>query len=127
MNGMKMHLDSVDGQRITKHGEGWIEVNGERHQGAVMVGLDYCRQVGSSIAGFDELSREHPLAKEIIGQAPVVVLIGTGGRFAMAPAAFIQACSAAGIGVESMDTPAACRTYNVIAGEGRQVVALLFH
>ena len=127
IQGVKLHLDSPDGQRITGHGAGWIEVNGERHDGTVMIGIDYCRDIGERIGGFGELARDHPVAKEILEESPVVVLVGTGKGFAMAPASFASACYSAGIGVESMDTPAACRTYNVIAGEGRQVVALLFH
>lgn len=124
---MKLHLEQPDGQRITKHGPGWVEVSGERHEGAVMLGADFCRAIGAEIKGFADLSGEHPVAREVIGQAPAVVLVGTGAGFALAPASFVQACAEGGIGVESMDTAAACRTYNVLSGEDRHVVALLFH
>ncbi len=55
-----------------------------------------------------------------------VLLLGMGAEIAHPPAAFRQALEAAGIGVEVMNSPAACRTYNVLLGEGRRIaVALL--
>lgn len=54
-----------------------------------------------------------------------VLLLGTGGLIAHAPRAFIDALEAGGIGVEAMASPAACRTYNVLLGEGRRVAAAL--
>ncbi len=55
-----------------------------------------------------------------------VLLLGMGAEIAHAPVAFRQALEAAGIGVEVMNSPAACRTYNVLLGEGRRIaVALL--
>ena len=54
-----------------------------------------------------------------------VLLFGTGGQIAHAPRAFIDALEAGGIGVDAMASPAACRTYNVLLGEGRRVAAAL--
>lgn len=55
-----------------------------------------------------------------------VLLLGMGAEIAHPPAAFRQALESAGIGVEMMNSPAACRTYNVLLGEGRRIaVALL--
>ncbi len=54
---------------------------------------------------------------------PEVVLIGTGTRHYFPPAAALVPLLEAKIGYEIMDTPAACRTYNVLASEGRRVVA----
>jgi len=50
-----------------------------------------------------------------------VLLIGTGPEIAQVPAEFRTALEAAGIGVEIMATAQACRTYNVLLGEGRRV------
>ena len=55
--------------------------------------------------------------------APQVLLVGTGRQLRFAPAAVRAACAARHIAVESMDLGAACRTYNVLATEGRAVVA----
>ena len=52
-----------------------------------------------------------------------VLLVGTGTEVAHLPAAFRDAVEAAGIGVEAMSSPAACRTYNVLLGEGRRIAA----
>ena len=55
-----------------------------------------------------------------------VLFVGTGAEIAHAPRAFRDRLEEAGIGVETMATPAACRTYNVLLSEGRRVaVALL--
>jgi len=54
---------------------------------------------------------------------PEIVLIGTGTRHNFPPAAALVPLLEAKIGYEIMDTAAACRTYNVLASEGRRVVA----
>ncbi|MFT4152045.1 MAG: Mth938-like domain-containing protein [Paracoccaceae bacterium] len=54
-----------------------------------------------------------------------VLLLGMGADVAHAPKPFREAMEAAGIGVEVMATPAACRTYNVLLGEGRRIAAAL--
>jgi uncharacterized protein len=54
-----------------------------------------------------------------------VLLLGMGAEIAHAPADFRAALEEAGIGVEVMNSPAACRTYNVLLSEGRRVAAAL--
>jgi uncharacterized protein len=54
-----------------------------------------------------------------------VLLVGLGADIAVIPRAFREALQAVGIGVEPMNTPAACRTYNVLLGEGRRIAAAL--
>ena len=54
-----------------------------------------------------------------------VLLVGMGAEIAQVPVDFRSALEAAGIGVEVMATPAACRTYNVLLGEGRRIAACL--
>lgn len=70
--------------------------------------------------GFDDTAG--PLS--LIGKIDVL-LVGTGPDIAPIPRSFRQALEAAGIGVEPMNSPAACRTYNVLLGEGRRVAAAL--
>ena len=55
--------------------------------------------------------------------APEVILLGSGGRQAFPPAATLAACLSRGIGLETMTNAAAARTFNVLASEGRRVVA----
>ncbi|GAB1480965.1 Mth938-like domain-containing protein [Paracoccaceae bacterium] len=54
-----------------------------------------------------------------------VLLLGLGAEIAPVPRAFREALEAQGIGVEPMNSPAACRTYNVLLGEGRRIAAAL--
>lgn len=68
-----------------------------------------------------ELSAEHVAL--LLAHDPEVIIIGTGPKFALPPQAALAAARAKRIGVEVMDTAAACRTYNVLVSEGRRVVA----
>ncbi|MBL9054982.1 MAG: Mth938-like domain-containing protein [Rhodobacteraceae bacterium] len=54
-----------------------------------------------------------------------VLLLGLGADITPVPRAFREALEAVGIGVEPMNSPAACRTYNVLLGEGRRIAAAL--
>ena len=56
---------------------------------------------------------------------PELVIFGSGARHRFVPAALLRGLIERGIGVETMDTAAACRTYNVLASEGRAVLAVL--
>lgn len=59
----------------------------------------------------------------LLALEPEVVLLGTGARQAFPPPATMAACLSKGIGLEAMTNAAAARTFNVLAGEGRRVVA----
>ena len=59
----------------------------------------------------------------VLALEPEVVLIGTGDNQGFPPAATMAACLSKGIGLEAMTNAAAARTFNVLAGEGRRVVA----
>ncbi|MEP7280587.1 MAG: Mth938-like domain-containing protein [Rubrivivax sp.] len=72
---------------------------------------------------FDALEPAHFDALALPGTA--VVIFGSGARLRFPPPALWRGLIARGIGVEAMDTAAACRTFNVLAGEGRNVVAAL--
>lgn len=54
-----------------------------------------------------------------------VLFVGTGAEIAAVPRDFRNQIEATGIGVEVMNSPAACRTYNVLLGEGRRIAAAL--
>lgn len=61
----------------------------------------------------------------LLALQPELVIFGSGPRLSFVRPAMYRALIDRHIGIETMDTPAACRTYNVLAGEGRQVVAAL--
>jgi len=60
---------------------------------------------------------------ELLNLSPEVVLIGTGSKLKFPESALISRFWEARIGVEIMDTPAVCRTYNILVNEGRFTVA----
>ena len=74
-------------------------------------------------ARFEELGTEH--FAQLAALNAEVVIFGSGDRIRFPRPAWIAPLVARGVGVETMDTAAACRTYNILAGEGRNVVAAL--
>ena len=80
-------------------------------------------QASPDIRGVEDLVRLDP--SRILAQGPELILLGTGPRQIFPPASFRAQFLSAGIGVEVMDTGAACRTFNVLVAEQRRVVALL--
>lgn len=74
----------------------------------------------TSAAEFDLAAIEALLALE-----PEVVLLGTGERQVFPPREALAALLARRVGIEVMTNAAACRTYNLLAGEGRRVVAAI--
>jgi len=67
---------------------------------------------------------DQPAIKRILEFEPEVVLLGTGARAVFAPPVVAAEFLKRGIGLESMDNAAAARTFNVLAGEQRRVVAV---
>jgi uncharacterized protein len=69
----------------------------------------------------DELTPDDLLP--LLARKPALVLLGTGPRLRFPPAAVAAACLTRGVGFEAMDNAAAARTFTVLAGEGRNLVA----
>lgn len=120
---MKIEREQAEGRNaFTGYGEGYVEVNRARHTGSLVVSGE--RLVTDWPArSVEALSADHMAA--IVELKPEIVLIGTGSTFRFPENALLAPLYKAGIGVEVMDTPAACRTYNILLGEGRNVVAAL--
>ncbi len=120
---MKFEREQAAGRNMfTGYGEGYVEVNRVRFQESLVVTGE--RIVKDwPIGSVDELQADHLAA--IIELKPAIVLLGTGARFQFPDPARLAPLYKAGIGVEVMDTPAACRTYNILLGEGRDVLAAL--
>ena len=120
---MKIEREQSQGRNaFTGYGEGYVEVNGTRYSESLVVSAD--RIVTDWPArSVQALSGDHVAA--IVELKPEIVLIGTGARFQFPEPALLAPLQKAGIGVEVMDTQAACRTYNILLGEGRSVAAAL--
>jgi len=120
---MKIAQDAgASGNRFTGYGEGYVEVNRARHTQSLVVAADRVI-VDWPAESVQSLQADHIAA--LVGLAPEIVLLGTGKAFAFPDPAILAPLHQARIGVEVMDTPAACRTYNILAAEGRNVVAAL--
>lgn len=122
---MKLHADTPHQLAITALGEGWIAINGERHTASVVL------TAGGQLRPwncprFEDLGPAH--FEELLdpaGVTPELVVFGSGARLRFVAPRLLRALLERGIGVETMDTAAACRTYNILAGEGRRVAAAL--
>ncbi len=120
---MKLHLADTAGlNAITGYGTDHVLINGERHERALLVGPGF-GPVPWSAGSFSALTAADFAA--IVERAPEVALIGTGARLRFPPGELMLGFARARIGVEVMDTRAACRTYNILMGEGRLVLAAL--
>ncbi len=71
-----------------------------------------------------ELTEEHVVG--ILEDAPEVLILGTGSTHEFAPRDLVFALARRSVGFEVMDSAAAARTFNVLAGEGRHVAAILY-
>ena len=99
-----------------------LRINGDTSSTAMIIAPDALR-AEPDLHSVDELTAGH--AAHILEFDPELVLLGTGRRQVFPNAAFGARFLQAGIGFEVMDTGAACRTFNVLVGEQRRVVALL--
>jgi uncharacterized protein len=106
---------------FTGYGEGFVLLNGERRDASLLVLPE--RVLAWAPASFEALAEEH--FAQIAQLRPEVVLLGTGSRLRFPQPRLTAPLANAGIGLEVMDAPAACRTYNILMAEERHVVAAL--
>lgn len=119
---MKLQPDKSDVQTLTAHGPGWVAINNEKVEESVVVGSRGERFLWRC-EGYGELRTAH--FEQLAEMGAELIVFGSGARIRFPPAAWLQPLMARRCGVETMDTPAACRTYNILASEGRHVVAAL--
>jgi uncharacterized protein len=120
---MKLHLTQAEGQNlITSYGEGWVEINRKRYAHSLIV-LPESIIEDWQVSDFEGLTIEH--FQKLAALKPEVVLLGTGAKHRFIHPRLTAPLTALGISVECMDTAAACRTYNILMSEGRQVAANL--
>ncbi|NIR58292.1 MAG: Xcc1710-like domain-containing protein [Gammaproteobacteria bacterium] len=121
---MKLSFDLDTGRNFIRgYAEGRITVNQDTVvEGSVVVMPD--RLVTDwPPETFDALAAEH--FEALLELEPEVVLLGTGERQRFPHPTLTRALVERGIGIEVMDTPAACRTYNILMSEERRVAAAL--
>jgi uncharacterized protein len=120
---MKLHSDSTQQyQTVTGYDASGVEINAQRFDYSLIVMPETAPRPWT-VARFEDLQAVH--FEQIALDAPDVVILGTGERQRFVHPRLIAALSSRHIGVESMDSQAACRTYNVLMGEGRKVTLAL--
>ncbi len=126
---MKLQPDKTSTQIINGYGPGWVSV------GSIVDGLPVLEKITSSIVigsrgerldwagvGFDQLSSA--LFDQLAQIKPELIVFGSGSKLRFPSPALQRTLMAARIGLETMDTLAACRTYNILAGEDRHVLGV---
>lgn len=119
---MKFTRDQQAAVTIRNIDRGTIRVGNESCTGRIVLTQDAIVR-DWVIPDIDQLSSSH--AERIVKFAPEIVLLGTGWRPQQPPNEFLFTLARAGVGLEAMETGAACRTFNILVAEGRQLVALL--
>ena len=119
---MKLQPDRSDAQTISGYGPGWVGVGAEKITHNVVLGSR-----GERIRWAERYEDLGPADFEVLANLRVeVVIFGSGARLRFPRPAWLVPLAEQRIGIETMDTAAACRTYNILAQEGREVaVALL--
>ena len=118
---MKFHLQNPAGVNVfTGYGANYVMVNNVRYATSLVVTPERINE-DWRVAGFDDLGAGH--FEFLRALKPAIVLLGTGTALRFPPPALSRCLAQARIGLEVMDTPAACRTYNILSAEGRNVVA----
>ena len=118
---MALHLNTNTNLYLfTGHGEGYVAINNKRYQQPVVV---MAGEVRTDWAATDFTALSVPHFEYFLELKPEVLLLGTGPKQQFAHPNLYRELVKARIGVEFMDTPAACRTYNILVAEDRKVVA----
>jgi uncharacterized protein len=120
---MKFQPETAEGVNlITRQEPGRVWVGATAFQHSVLVPWQGEVQAWGAVQP-EELAAAH--FERIAALRPELVIFGSGARLRFVAPALLQSLMALRIGVETMDTPAACRTYNVLASEHRRVLAAL--
>ncbi len=120
---MKFHLDPRTSlNAFNGYGPGYVTVNNVRHERNLVVLPEAILEEWTP-GGFNQLAAEN--FATLAGRGLEIVLLGTGSRIRFPRPELLRALIDDKLGVEVMDTAAACRTYNILMGEGRKVAAAL--
>lgn len=117
---LKLHLSRFAGQyAFSGYDDDHVMINGERYSKNMVVLADQLRDWAAS-------ATLEPACFDSLMDLPVeILLLGTGRKLRFPHPSIMVAFRNRGIGLEVMDTPAACRTYNILLSEGRKVGAAL--
>ncbi|MBI2278423.1 MAG: Mth938-like domain-containing protein [Dechloromonas sp.] len=120
---MKLHLSNTAGLNMfTAYGDDYVAVNNEKYEKNLIL-LPESIVPEWSTATVTTLTATD--MQKLLDLGTEIVLLGTGSRLRFPAGALLRPFAPAGIGLEVMDLRAACRTYNILAAEGRKVAAAL--
>lgn len=120
---MKLHLSELSEQNMfTGYGTGYVMVNQMRYEHSLIILPERIIEDWPAQT-LEQLAVEH--FEQLLSLQPEIVLLGTGATLRFPRPSLTTILTAARIGVEVMDTSAACRTYNILTAEGRRVAAAL--
>jgi uncharacterized protein len=120
---VKLQSDPHSGANtITGYGDGYIEINKIPYSHAVLLSSDG-EILEWAVKSFEELSSSD--FAQMASLKPELIIIGTGKRQRFPKPELLKTLIEAKLGFEIMDSQAACRTYNILVGEGRQVLLAL--
>ena len=119
---MKFHLQTPTSNLVTGTGPGWVRVGSQDYHGNILLTADAVTQ-DFAPRGFDELTEAD--FERLLQASPEIVLLGTGASQRFPHPRLTAPLLRGRVGLEVMDTRAACRTYNILVAEGRNVIAAL--
>jgi len=120
---VKLHIPNTAGLNLfTAYGDDYIAVNQEKYSTNLILMPESIIPDWTS-AKLDSLTEAD--MQKLLELGTEIILLGTGNRLRFPPGALLRPFAAAGIGLDVMDLQAACRTYNILAAEGRKVAAAL--
>lgn len=119
---MEIKPQGISGRLIVhRYGNGGFVIGGQTMRGSVLVFPE--RALAWPVASLADVTTES--LAEVTGGSVELLLLGCGPRGALVDAHIRSFLRASRVGIEAMDTGAACRTYNVLVAEGRRVAAAL--
>ncbi len=120
---MKLHITNTAGLNLfTAYGDDYAAVNQEKHQKNIILLPESIlpEWTTATVSTLTEADMQI-----LLGLGTEIILLGTGKRLRFPPGELLRPFALAGIGLDVMDLQAACRTYNILAAEGRKVAAAL--
>lgn len=119
---MKFHLQPPTSNLVTGTGPGWVRVGTQDYRENIVL-TSGTVTAGFAPQGFDALTDAD--FERLLEASPQIVLLGTGATQRFPHPRVTAPLFRARVGLEVMDTRAACRTYNILVAEGRSVTAAL--
>lgn len=120
---MKLHTTNTAGLNLfTAYGDDYAAVNQEKHQKNIILLPESIipEWTSATVSTLTEADMQI-----LLGLGTEIILLGTGKRLRFPPGELLRPFAQAGVGLDVMDLQAACRTYNILAAEGRKVAAAL--